>query len=339
MFANMATPRSLTGRRIVPLQIWMPPLGVRSPPALLKTPGAGAPRSRRTSVLSATKSEQQASMSDAFDCVNCKESLYGRKYLQVESKPHCIPCYDRLFANTCQECKEVIGHNSRELFYDDRYYHEQCFRCVRCDRSLAEEPFTCQDEALLCNDCYCNEFSSKCVACDRTIMPGSRKLEYGSSAWHEECFVCCSCEQPIGCQAFIPDKDDYYCVPCYEGKFAPRCSRCKQVLVEGGVTYRDEAWHKECFVCTGCKTQLAGQPFTSQGESPYCVKCFSSLYAQTCEGCSKPITGFGDGKYVSFEDRQWHQQCFKCSQCSVSLVGMGFFPDRKRILCKDCNGN
>lgn len=52
-------------------------------------------------------------MSDQFNCKNCNESLGGRKYIQVEDKPHCIPCYDRLYANTCQECKEIIGHNAK----------------------------------------------------------------------------------------------------------------------------------------------------------------------------------------------------------------------------------
>lgn len=49
--------------------------------------------------------------------------------------------------------------------------------------------------------------------------------------------------------------------------------------------------------------------------------------------------GFGGGKYISFEDRQWHQPCFTCSQCSVTLVGAGFFPDGDRILCRDCHNN
>lgn len=64
-----------------------------------------------------------------------------------------------------------------------------------------------------------------------------------------------------------------------------------QVLAKGGVTYRDEPWHKECFLCTGCKVQLAGQHFTSRDDSPYCLKCFGNLYAKKCEACSKPITG------------------------------------------------
>lgn len=69
------------------------------------------------------------------------------------------------------------------------------------------------------------------------------------------------------------------------------CFCVLQALTKGGVTYKDEVWHKECFLCTGCKAPLAGQPFTSQGESPYCVKCFSSLYAKKCAGCNTAITG------------------------------------------------
>lgn len=116
-------------------------------------------------------------MSERFDCKNCNESLGGRKYIQVEDHPHCIPCYDRLYANTCEECKEIIGHNAKELFYENRHYHAHCFRCFRCDRSLADEPFTSQEDALVCSDCYCNEYSSKCVSCDKTVMPGSDARE------------------------------------------------------------------------------------------------------------------------------------------------------------------
>ncbi|CAJ0961866.1 unnamed protein product [Ranitomeya imitator] len=115
--------------------------------------------------------------------------------------------------------------------------------------------------------------------------------------------------------------------------------RIPQSLTKGGVTYRDEPWHKECFVCTGCKTQLAGQQFTSQDEKPYCIKCFGNLYAKKCFGCTKPITGFGGGKYVSFEDKHWHHSCFNCSRCSCSLVGKGFIPDNEDILCRDCNSD
>lgn len=87
------------------------------------------------------------------------------------------------------QCALVLLFCCQELFYEDRHYHEHCFRCFRCDRSLADEPFTSQDDALLCNDCYCNEFSSKCVACDKIVMPGNGRKE----KWKTECiqrFLC-----------------------------------------------------------------------------------------------------------------------------------------------------
>lgn len=64
-----------------------------------------------------------------------------------------------------------------------------------------------------------------------------------------------------------------------------------QALTKGGVTYKEEVWHKECFLCAGCSSPLAGQPFTSQGDGPYCIRCFSSLYAKKCAGCNTAITG------------------------------------------------
>lgn len=59
-------------------------------------------------------------MSEAFDCAKCNESLYGRKYIQTDSGPYCVPCYDNTFANTCAECQQLIGHDSRVRTPPDR---------------------------------------------------------------------------------------------------------------------------------------------------------------------------------------------------------------------------
>jgi hypothetical protein len=64
-----------------------------------------------------------------------------------------------------------------------------------------------------------------------------------------------------------------------------------QIITSGGVTYKNEPWHRECFTCTNCNTSLAGQRFTSRDEKPYCAECFGELFAKRCTACSKPITG------------------------------------------------
>lgn len=73
--------------------------------------------------------------------------------------------------------------------------------------------------------------------------------------------------------------------------FSPRVDlRHLQAITTGGVTYQDKPWHRECFLCIGCRKQLSGQRFTSRENYPYCLECFSNLYAKKCVGCTKPIT-------------------------------------------------
>ncbi|MBN3318218.1 FHL2 protein, partial [Atractosteus spatula] len=278
---------------------------------------------------------------ERFDCHYCKDSLLGKKYILKDETQYCTKCYENLFANCCEDCMMPIGCNYKDLSYKDRHWHEQCFKCAKCSRSLVEKPFAVKDDLLLCTECYSNEYSSKCFTCKKTIMPGSRKMEYKGNHWHETCFLCHRCQQPIGTKSFIPKDNGYFCVPCFEKQFAYHCSSCKKAITTGGVTYNDKPWHRECFLCIGCKKQLAGQRFTSRDQFPYCLDCFSNLYAKKCAGCTKPITilflsGLAGVKYISFEERQWHSECFSCMKCSVSLVGRGFLTHRDDVLCTDC---
>lgn len=79
------------------------------------------------------------------------------------------------------------------------------------------------------------------------------------------------------------------------------CLSMKQAITTGGVTYREQPWHKECFVCTGCKKQLSGQRFTSRDEFAYCLSCFCNLYAKKCAGCTNPISGRFQGLQFFFQ--------------------------------------
>ncbi len=48
------------------------------------------------------------------------------------------------------------------------------------------------------------------------------------------------------------------------------------------------------------------------------------------------IIGSGGTRYISFEDRHWHNDCFVCQRCRSSLVGRGFLTEGPDILCPDC---
>ena len=110
------------------------------------------------------------------------------------------------------------------------------------------------------------------------------------------------------------------------------------VITTNGITYKSQPYHKECFLCTNCNTQLAGQKFTVKEDKPHCAACYAELFAKRCTACQQPIVGQSGGstKFISFEDRHWHNECFLCSMCQQSLVGKGFITDEENIICPDC---
>ncbi|CAG4976729.1 unnamed protein product [Colias eurytheme] len=187
------------------------------------------------------------------------------------------------------------------------------------------------------NKKFCCAMKDQCFLGDpRKTIAGTKKMEYKTRQWHEKCFCCVVCKNPIGTKSFIPREQEIYCAGCYEDKFATRCVKCNKIITQGGVTYKSEPWHRECFTCTNCDTSLAGQRFTSRDEKPYCADCFGELFAKRCTSCTKPITGIGGTRFISFEDRHWHNDCFICAMCKTSLVGKGFITDGPDVICPEC---
>ncbi|XP_032597758.2 trichohyalin isoform X3 [Drosophila grimshawi] len=283
-----------------------------------------------------TKAMDKDWHSGHFCCWQCDESLTGQRYVIRDDHPYCIKCYENVFANTCEECNKIIGIDSKDLSYKDKHWHEACFLCFKCNLNLVDKQFGAKADKIYCGNCYDSQFASRCDGCGEVFRAGTKKMEYKTRQWHENCFCCCVCKMAIGTKSFIPREQEIYCAGCYEEKFATRCIKCNKVITSGGVTYKNEPWHRECFTCTHCNITLAGQRFTSRDEKPYCAECFGELFAKRCTSCVKPITGIGGTRFISFEDRHWHHDCFVCASCKASLVGRGFITDGPDILCPDC---
>ncbi|XP_026671258.1 four and a half LIM domains protein 2 isoform X7 [Ceratina calcarata] len=283
-----------------------------------------------------TKAMNKDWHSGHFCCWQCDESLTGQRYVLRDEHPYCIKCYESVFANGCEECNKIIGIDSKDLSYKDKHWHEACFLCNRCRVSLVDKQFGSKVDKIYCGNCYDAQFASRCDGCGEIFRAGTKKMEYKTRQWHEKCFCCCVCKNPIGTKSFIPREQEIYCAGCYEDKFATRCVKCNKIITSGGVTYKNEPWHRDCFTCSNCNNSLAGQRFTSRDDKPYCADCFGELFAKRCTACSKPITGIGGTRFISFEDRHWHNDCFICAGCKTSLVGRGFITDGEDIICPDC---
>ena len=63
-----------------------------------------------------------------LQCFNCSLNLTGHRYILRDDKPFCIPCYESLFANKCEECKQAIGTD----FKVRTAYEMNASKCAQC---------------------------------------------------------------------------------------------------------------------------------------------------------------------------------------------------------------
>jgi hypothetical protein len=97
---------------------------------------------------------------------------------------------------------------------------------------------------------------------------------------------------------------------------------------------------------------LAGQRYILRDDHPFCIKCYEDVFANTCDECAKPIGIDSKVCYpptqtlvthsipvlqdLSYKDKHWHEDCFLCSMCKISLVDKPFGSKNDRIFCANC---
>ena len=56
-----------------------------------------------------TKAMEESYHKEHLACWNCDKKLIACRYIMREEHPHCVPCYQQLFAHNCEECGKPIG--------------------------------------------------------------------------------------------------------------------------------------------------------------------------------------------------------------------------------------
>lgn len=282
--------------------------------------------------------------SQGFNCGWCHSSLGGHKFLFHENVPTCLSCYESRFAATCSACKRPIGVGSKKLSLDNVSWHEGCFKCARCNRDLIDKEFGLEKGKPFCPPCHELSFGQVCTACNQVFHNGDPMLQVGGGQYHHRCFVCSQCKQPIGTNSFVPDGGTIFCQQCYINRRAERCCRCSQPIVSGGFNVEGRQYHGQCFTCEFCHRPLSGQKMSMKEGRLMCADCVGQHVAKQCCKCQRPIMGELAGqnpRYTTFENKDYHTECFRCDRCVCELSGVGFFRHsderfKNMLFCASC---
>lgn len=79
------------------------------------------------------------------------------------------------------------------------------------------------------------------------------------------------------------------------------CLPYLQLIFSGEYTKAmSKDWHLGHFSCWQCDESLTGQRYVLRDEHPYCVKCYETVFANTCDDCNK-IIGIDSKVFFCFQ--------------------------------------
>ena len=88
-----------------------------------------------------------------FTCFECSNVLGSQCYIMVDGNPYCLPCFDKVYGDYCDTCREVIGIIQGKMSHDGYHWHanSKCFACFTCRRSLLSKAFIPESGKIYCS--------------------------------------------------------------------------------------------------------------------------------------------------------------------------------------------
>jgi len=180
-----------------------------------------------------------------------------------------------------------------------RSYHQACFCCASCNRRLESKFFTSEDRPL-CGECY-KEPDETCSICQEPISGDC--LVSGDKHYHHHCMKCATCGDPLR-GTYFTYMDKLICEKDYKDT-QKTCSEC-------GVT-------------------ISGVYYTLDNEKIVCEADYKSQLGN-CQKCGLVV----EGRIMKVSGSLFHPDCFTCTVCQKSMVGVPFsLDDDKKIYCAE----
>ncbi|CAG9529763.1 unnamed protein product [Cercopithifilaria johnstoni] len=228
-------------------------------------------------------------------------SIQRKKYNEITNNLEKQLNLNRKPVGICELCSKAIMEEMDAICALGQLYHQNCFTCDLCGRTLRGKKFYKIREKKYCEEDYLysgmHENADRCAACSHFIM--DMVLHALGKSYHPRCFRCEKCKNCLDGVPFALDPEGrVYCTEDYHKLFAPKCAACLQTIMPNEKTGEtvhvvaiNRDYHIECYVCKGCGMQLTDEP------EKRCYPLNDQLLCKSCHihwvrtgGDSKPIT-------------------------------------------------
>ena len=210
----------------------------------------------------------------------------------------------------CAGCGKPLGDGDYDVGPAEREYHPACFVCKKCKKPFpGGEFFDGGDKNPYHEACLpktapgpgpasaaaaaaASAPADKCDGCAKEFGKGetyvSLKPKEGSTSkglnFHDKCFVCDDCKQPIGTKPYAVSHGKPVHESCTHGAIARKtgaanefeqdlkCAACGDVVRGRKKDFNGGVYHLTCLRCSKCSLGITGDCFLVDGK-PVCHRC------------------------------------------------------------------
>ena len=268
---------------------------------------------------------------DCFRCSFCSKLLNYKKpatfVLSNEGVVFCPEHKDKIIGSDAkkQKCSSklcikpaTLSYISDMLYIFGNYFHEECFKCIECNRKLnsVEDDFFEKDENPCCKS---HENPVYCYGCSETIKVANQCVTSFNENWHFNCLRCyednCDIIYSSSSNAEEMAEMKQGKLICKQHNFLS-CYNCKQKIQPNELLqFNDHDLHFYCFTCGTCGEVISNpndeKSYFLIDSIPHCNK-----HKQICTRCSKLIQ---PNDLIKAKGTPWHKNCFTCQLPSCKL--------------------
>lgn len=219
----------------------------------------------------------------------------------------------------CHECGDFIEGRFVSLAGMTERFHPQCFTCYSCGTSL--EALEISPEPNDHRAARLERIARRAAGEHLPETPGQTMAEDGDARLR------------------------FYCHLDWHELFAPRCKHCTTPIMGEHVVALGHHWHFGHFFCAECGDPFErGMTHIEKDGYAWCVSCQTKRTerrAPKCKKCRKAVIG----QYIRALGGEWHDECFRCADCSGGFDDGQIFPREGRagtvpgemvVLCTGC---
>lgn len=188
---------------------------------------------------------------ECFTCGGCSKGFPDLQFSEKGGIPFHPACLEKETAERCAGCHQPIV-KGKQLTYEGKKYHAECFKCGGCGKGLAGVPFGEADGRALCESCLTsppkvihgehragftvNPVSGRkeergaggakigakpaglgggdaCPGCGKAAFMSERVGGPMGTFWHRNCLKCATCSKQLDSMGHMKN-DTVYCRDC-----------------------------------------------------------------------------------------------------------------------------